>query len=521
MLQEDPSETLQTPSSTSSGEERTDARGTGDGFNYLLFSDVHLGSDIVPHLRPWATTSWLTLEADVDAQIVGLLAHYRRERDAVRPWCLILAGDFLDLVGMSLPPSVSPMRTELTLEEQHYGLGSAPDHVVHKVEAIARRHPKVFCALMEFIADGHSLVIVRGNHDIELHWRAAQSATITAIVAHAPEEQRALLRARIRICPWFFAVKDLLYVEHGHEFDAMCNYGDPLLPTCPRDPRRIRHTPFSVLLRNVARPTRGLSTSAYSYVSFGAYVQLLLRLGWKGTAGIAVRFAEASWRLMRESVLHGQRPGRIRDLMARARMRRFARGVGVSEQQLGELRNLYAPPAVQSLQFVIRSLYIDRIFASLGTGLFVSIAVLAACLASTLWTVLFAVPAVALCVYAAIGLERRLEPAERMRENARNIARMFKARWVVMGHTHQAMVAPLDGDASYVNLGYWGEDDVPEERGNAPHSPCTYLVIRHQDGDYRAELLSWKRPAAAHDEQTDPGKSKSADDVRSSVTNAA
>jgi len=186
MLQEDPSETLQTPSSTSSGEERTEARGTGDGYNYLLFSDVHLGSDIVPHLRPWATTSWLTLEADVDAQIVGLLAHYRRERDAVRPWCLILAGDFLDLVGMSLPPSVSPMRTELTLEEQHYGLGSAPDHVVHKVEAIARRHPKVFCALMEFIADGHSLVIVRGNHDIELHWRAAQSATITAIVAHAP-----------------------------------------------------------------------------------------------------------------------------------------------------------------------------------------------------------------------------------------------------------------------------------------------------------------------------------------------
>jgi UDP-2,3-diacylglucosamine pyrophosphatase LpxH len=469
----------------------------GDAYNYLLFSDVHLGSDIVPHLRPWATTSWLAQEADIDERIVGLLAHYRRERDPERPWRLILAGDFLDLVGVSLAPFEQPMRTTPNEEERRYGLGSAPDHVVQKVWAIAGRHPRVFRALMEFVADGHALVIVRGNHDIELHWKAAQAALVQAIVQPAPEEQRAELSSRISICPWFFAVKGLLYVEHGHEFDAMCGYGDPLLPTCPRDSRRIRWTPFSVLLRNVARPTRGLSTSAYSYVSFGAYVRLLGRLGVKGTFGIAKRFFEASARLVRETFIHGQSPRRLRDLMARARMRRYARRMGVSEDLLQRLRALYVPPAVQSLNFVIRSLYIDRIAASLLTGLFSILTMLAVCLSSTLWIALTAAPALLLGVYACVGLERRLEPTDRMRENAAHIAKMFDARWVIMGHTHEAQVTPVR-DSTYVNLGYWGEDDVPEERvKDAPSSPCTYLVIRHEQGEYRAEFLSWKAEPTA------------------------
>ena len=79
------------------------------------------------------------------------------------------------------------------------------------------------------------------------------------------------MASRTQICPWFFAVDGLLYVEHGHEFDAMCGYGEPLLPTCVRDPRRIRSTPFSVLLRQVARPTRGVSSAAYDYVGIGVH----------------------------------------------------------------------------------------------------------------------------------------------------------------------------------------------------------------------------------------------------------
>ena len=278
---------------------------------------------------------------------------------------MVIAGDFLDLVGVSLRPSASEVRTPPTRDEQRYGLGSAPDHVVQKTRAIAARHPMVFAALMRFISAGHELVVVRGNHDIELHWRVAQRALIEAIVGHAPAHEHEALASRIQICPWFFAVDGLLYVEHGHEFDAMCSYGEPLLPTCVRDPRRIRSTPFSVLLRQVARPTRGVSSAAYDYVGMGAYMTLLQNFwGW-GSAQIAVRYARASHRLLSECFARAVDGGRARMRRTRALLRSFARKTGVSEAQLEQLRALYVQPAFKSVDFVVRSLYLDRIVAVL------------------------------------------------------------------------------------------------------------------------------------------------------------
>ncbi|HET8934530.1 MAG TPA: hypothetical protein VFN67_13870, partial [Polyangiales bacterium] len=73
-----------------------------DGFNYIMLSDVHLGSDIIPHLRPWAATSWLLEAHEIDARLLSWLAHYTEQRDQDRPWRLVIAGDFLDLAGVSI-----------------------------------------------------------------------------------------------------------------------------------------------------------------------------------------------------------------------------------------------------------------------------------------------------------------------------------------------------------------------------------------------------------------------------------
>ena len=49
----------------------------------------------------------------------------------------------------------------------------------------------------------------------------------------------------------------------------------------------------------------------------------------------------------------------------RALLRSFARKTGVSEAQLEQLRALYVQPAFKSVDFVVRSLYLDRIVAVL------------------------------------------------------------------------------------------------------------------------------------------------------------
>ncbi len=464
---------------------------TDAGFNYLMLSDVHLGSDIVPHLRPWATTSWLMQAAEVDAQLISLIDHYRDERDPLRPWKLVIAGDFLDLVGVSIKPALAVMQTPLTAEEHLHGLGSAADHVVHKMHAIAARHAGVFRALSRFLEAGHAIVVVRGNHDVELHWRAAQRALVQAIVGHAAPEAQQELAARIEICPWFFAVDGLLYVEHGHEFDAMCSYGDPLMPTCARDSRRIRSTPFSVLLRNVARPTRGLSTASYGYASMSAYLTLLLNLGVGGTARIAVRYARASQRLISEYFAQTVDRGLGRMNSAGVRLRRFAARAGVSEEHLAKLRALYVQPAAKSLSYVLRSLYLDRVFCLVFCLAFVASAALAASYGGFLAGALCSIPAGLLGGYAYVGRGSNTSPSACMEHGASQIARLFRARWVVMGHTHAPVFTEVGEGASYVNLGSWGQDDPPDERTARHTSSCTYLVLRHEASDYRAELLHW------------------------------
>jgi UDP-2,3-diacylglucosamine pyrophosphatase LpxH len=462
--------------------------------DYLLLSDVHLGSDLVPHLRPWARNSWLTQDPEVDEQLVSLLAHYQRRAGvAQRPVSLIIAGDFLDLVGVSLTPDPRAVRTEPTVEERRHGLGSASDHVVHKVHAIAARHRRVFKALCGFLEQGHQLVIVRGNHDIELHWRAAQRAFVDTIAQHADGAEAAReVAARIRICPWFFAVKGLLYVEHGHEFDAMCSYGDPLLPTCPRDSRRIRVNPFYVMLRQVARPTRGLSTSSYENVGFGVYLQLLTRLGLSGSLGIALRFFFAVWRLLDECIAYAVGDGWLRKLRARARRERFTSQTGTSAEQLAELERLYTPPAACSVFCVLRSMYLDRVLAVLLAITCVVVGAYLARYRDELAGIVCALPAALFGAYGCWAPNRDLAPTGRMRRGAAEIARLFGVRFVVMGHTHEAERAALAPNACYVNLGHWGKDDVPEERAPNEHqTPCTYLWLADRGAGYRAELLRW------------------------------
>ncbi|MET0283098.1 MAG: hypothetical protein ABW352_01455 [Polyangiales bacterium] len=461
-------------------------------YDYVLLSDVHLGSDLVTHLRPWAATSWLTREAEVDDKLVSLLAYHRARRQG-RPLCVVMAGDFLDLVGVSLPPDKA--RTTPTPEERKHGLGSAPDHVVQKMWAIARRHPRVFKAMAELIAEGNQLVLVRGNHDIELYWYAAQHAFVEAVLEHLPMHQHAELAPRIAIHSWFFAVPGVLYVEHGHQFDPMCSYGDPLSSTCPIDSRRIRSVPFSVMLRNVARPTRGLSTSAYEHASFGAYLGLMVRLGLRGCARIAVRFARAASKLVGTWVSHVQGEGCRRRHAAGMRKSRFAERQGVTGEQLAGLESLYVRPASHSLAFVLCSLYLDRVAAVAAALAFTVLGATLARNESTLEGIVCALPALLFAAYAVFGIDRDIFPTRKMQSGATRIAQLFDARWVVMGHTHEPMdhaLAEGDGEAPrYVNLGHWGEDDLPEERQVDATTSCTYLHVRMEGGRYRGDLMRW------------------------------
>src|ERR1700722_9785475 len=133
----------------------------------LILSDVHLGNDLND-----LTPAGVRRSALVDADLANLLTHYRLSPCTGKRWRLVIAGDFIDFVGMSILPRGG--LEEASDEERVHGLGNSADQTGLKLSAVVERHSVVFDALADFVAAGHGVTIIHGNHDVEFHWDAVK-----------------------------------------------------------------------------------------------------------------------------------------------------------------------------------------------------------------------------------------------------------------------------------------------------------------------------------------------------------
>jgi len=459
-------------------------------YNYLLLSDVHLGAGIVSHARPWAS-GWRAQCTAVDEALVACLDQYDGDRPHGKPWRLVIAGDFIDFIGMSLTPPEGELPSGVTDEEHAHGLGNSADHAIEKLRAAADWHHAAFTALARFVASCNELILVRGNHDVDFHWEAVQQAFIDLLHEHGPTHiRRMFYRARTTFCPWFYRVGDLLYVEHGHEFDPMCSYGDPLSPLCPRDQRRIRWSPSDVMLRYVARPTPGLSTTSYEQGTVAAYLKLVASLGVVGGVRLIGRFVRAAARLVMDSLRH-QRSNEEAQQQRFERMCRYAQRFRVAREVVHAMNRAYATPVSMMPKAIVSRLYLDRMvllsLAVISSLAAVGVAAGAPAAAGVLGGI-----AAGLAVLSGRTGSRGEDPVDALRRGAEKISGLFPARYVVMGHTHHPTFDSMPGGSHYVNLGHWGQDDLPEDRPNGCMPPCSHLVITCDGGGrVTAELRRW------------------------------
>jgi hypothetical protein len=285
----------------------------------LVFSDVHLGSDLNdagPHVPR---------SAAVDRDLARMIAHYRMTKPVADRWRIVIAGDFIDFVGMSIDPRPDePIETELTAEERRNGVGSAEDHARLKLRRVAQRHAEVFDELGKMVRDGHALTVLHGNHDIELHWDALKQ-DFRELVARAAacdtEEERARALERIDFEPWFFYREGVVYIEHGHQYDPFCSTAFILAPVSPRDPRRVERGYSETLLRAIVRRTPGLKEHGHEDRGLGSYVGWAFTLGLRGMIGLWTRFFVTVFELTRSQRAYLTETARV---MRREHDRRIA-----------------------------------------------------------------------------------------------------------------------------------------------------------------------------------------------------
>jgi hypothetical protein len=346
----------------------------------------------------------------------------------------------------------------------------------------------VFAALAHFVAAGNSLVILRGNHDVDWHWEATQRELVHCLAGHAP-----IGDGSVEFLPWFYYEEGLVYVEHGHQYDAFCSYDHVLWPVSPRDPRRTALSLSDVLLRYVVKPTRGMLESGHDRAGLFDYVRFALRLGRRGTLKLASRFIAAVqaliglWREHWSDALGHVR----REHERRMQLLAEARAIGI--ERLRALAKLQRPPITRSLFGLLAGVMLDRVLLAAAALVFGALfALLAPQLGLGLSALALGLGAIVLFVLARAWRKLRdsLEPSAELRERSARVARLFPAAFVVMGHTHLPEVRATAESATYVNLGSWAEEEHADGRTALLPATRTHLVVAQGEQPV-AELLTW------------------------------
>lgn len=463
----------------------------------LAVSDLHLGHDLRRGEAP--------RERGLDRQLGSLLDHYEAEGGR---WRLVVVGDMVDFIAITQTPAPDePVPFPVSSFERAWGLGPEPEKAVWKLGLVLRRHAAFFERLAAFVAAGHEVVIVRGNHDPEWALPAVQERLRTALADHAVAAGlvdpggRESLCARVRFYDWFYLEPGRLYAEHGHHYDEYSV--DPDAPAAADGaPAAPAPEPMSTLaMRYFGNLHTTLDLSEVERWKFWDFV----RWGWRD--GVFVRAAtdyvgmcakvlglsaRASLRTLRRSGVRLVRAGRDLALEDQklARARATLAGFRQDREELArELVALMRAPAEQNLFASIQLFYVDRL-ALVAAVLLGGTACLALA-TSPLGQAgsLAALVGAATAANAVLDRARLVDSHPKLLDAARRVARLFDVPVVVMGHSHRTVSERVGTGTTYFNLGTW----LSPSQGDAGGRPgFPHLLVR----GLRGELRRWvPRPA--------------------------
>ncbi len=195
-------------------------------------------------------------------QLVEQLQAWGEEISADRIW---------DLERLTTEVRILACRKDprLSKSESTYGLGTTEPEAVWKLDRIAEGHPIFFSALAWFIDRGNSLVIMKGNHDVELFWPGVQERIRELILDAAADlrfsdppwstepislvQNLPQLAERVHndctFVPWIYFKPGVAYIEHGNQYELADFFENFLYPVLQFDPQRLRLPPGSFFVR--------------------------------------------------------------------------------------------------------------------------------------------------------------------------------------------------------------------------------------------------------------------------------
>jgi len=207
-----------------------------DTHDIVVVSDMHLGEGRAPSSIRYAPTE----DFFHDASFARFLEHIKSKyRDDPSRVLLVLNGDIFDFITVTRIPDdeEAGLRGFKVFAGEHkFGLNPTEAKSIYKLETIARGHLVFFRALAVFVAAGHRVELVRGNHDLELYFPGVRERLLELLASFEGEGGASLdtLRERVGFNQLFYREEGRIHIEHGHQYDSANSIRYPLRPIWSR-----------------------------------------------------------------------------------------------------------------------------------------------------------------------------------------------------------------------------------------------------------------------------------------------
>ncbi|HET6343888.1 MAG TPA: hypothetical protein VFH51_03100, partial [Myxococcota bacterium] len=132
---------------------------------------------------------------------------------------LIFNGDTFDLLRIEPDPQQMPA----TKQERRFGPAHTPAQAARTVAQIMQGHPGFVRGVAQVLNAGFEVIMLPGNHDIEVQWEPVQQEIRKAVMDKIKERygEAAMQTAQplLRFEPWFYHEPGRVWIEHGCQYD--------------------------------------------------------------------------------------------------------------------------------------------------------------------------------------------------------------------------------------------------------------------------------------------------------------
>jgi UDP-2,3-diacylglucosamine pyrophosphatase LpxH len=454
-----------------------------------IISDLHLTEEEPVHPKYPLWKKYKTRQFFFDEELCEFFQLIEEKADRAKVE-LILNGDIFDFDSVVTTPDQPTFRVSWL--EKKRGLEPKAEKSRFKIAKILSDHPVFVEGLSKFIRDGHRVVFVIGNHDLELHFSEVQEEILKNLNLTAYEKERVIF------VDWFYISNGDTLVEHGNQYDPYCLCEDPINPFI----KGYNHISLKLPFGNLACRYIMNGLGFFNPHTDGGYIMTL-----KDYISIFLRFMARAQPLLVFTWFSGAiltlwetLKGRITSPLRNAftiekRVEQMAEKANAQPHMVREMKELIVAPAASNPFLIARELWLDRAFFILigSVIIFYIFTFLKALFGISLfWSFIPMMLLLPFFLFYSRSITSLVssykEPDDRILAMT---AIITNTKRVVYGHTHQPR-HEIIGAVEHLNSGTWSPAFADVEY-KKPMEQRNFVWISPFESSRRAELLKFER----------------------------